>query len=224
MLNYVIDASGFHHSILTWAKLIIWYRVGPLLNRGMMRTSSIITCWQKCNMGRSLVVVEQRLCESHNPTLLSMGRGSHFKMKSHPSSIRLVFWGDRAFRANHTVLRLRDLGNHDWCVISCGTKIAKAQQEALVAFRVCDAKLHNQCIGLSSYNPCLGRTHHFIIQSYHPILAWARLIISLSNPRLGQTHNSLLLNKGPTLIPLDGDKVSDLPSGEDNSFWWSTTH
>jgi hypothetical protein len=43
------------------------------------------------------------------PTLLSEGGGSHLKRESHPSPIRLVFWGDWAFpREVHqsAVLRL----------------------------------------------------------------------------------------------------------------------
>ena len=44
------------------------------------------------------VVVARRPCEPlNNPTLLSLGRGNHLKRESHPSPIRLVFWGDWAF-------------------------------------------------------------------------------------------------------------------------------
>ena len=43
------------------------------------------------------IVVGRRPCEPHNPTLLSLGRGSHLKRESHPSPIGLVFWGDWAF-------------------------------------------------------------------------------------------------------------------------------
>ena len=40
------------------------------------------------------VVVERRLCEPlNNPTLLSLGGGSHLKRESHPSTIGLVFLG-----------------------------------------------------------------------------------------------------------------------------------
>ena len=37
------------------------------------------------------VVVGRRPCEPHNPTLLSLGGGSHLKRESHSSPIRLVF-------------------------------------------------------------------------------------------------------------------------------------
>ena len=43
------------------------------------------------------VVVRRRPCEPHNPTLLSLGGGSHLKRESHPFPIGLVFWGDWAF-------------------------------------------------------------------------------------------------------------------------------
>jgi len=62
--------------------------------RGLMRTSSTITRWQRRNKKGSsgLVVVGRRPCEPlNNPTLLSLGGGIHLKRESHPSPIGLVF-------------------------------------------------------------------------------------------------------------------------------------
>ena len=84
------------------------------------------------------VVVRRRPCEPlNNPTLLSLGGGSHLKRESHSSPIGLVFWGDWAFPRGvrwSTVLRLprfRSLGpsgllRPDRCVIfsAVGAKIA----------------------------------------------------------------------------------------------------
>jgi hypothetical protein len=60
----------------------------------LMRTSSTIARWQRRNKKRpsGLVVVGRRPCEPlNNPTLLSLGGGSHLKRQSHPSPIGLVF-------------------------------------------------------------------------------------------------------------------------------------
>ena len=48
--------------------------------------------------GPGPVVVGWRPCEPlNNPTLLSLGGGSHLKRESYPFPIGLVFWGDWAF-------------------------------------------------------------------------------------------------------------------------------
>ena len=59
----------------------------------VMRTSPTITRWQRRNKGPSgPVVVGRRPCEPlNNPTLLSLGGGSHLKRESHPFPIGLVF-------------------------------------------------------------------------------------------------------------------------------------
>ena len=83
------------------------------------------------------VVVGRRPCEPlNNPTLLSLGGGSHLKRESHLSPIGLVFLGDWAFPRGvrqSTVLRLprfRSLGPSgllrlDRCVVfsAVGAKI-----------------------------------------------------------------------------------------------------
>jgi hypothetical protein len=69
----------------------------------------------------------KRPCEPHNPTLLSLGGGSHLKRESQPSPTRLIFWGDWAFPW---------VGAPEYDAMiteEYGAKIAKAQQEALVA-------------------------------------------------------------------------------------------
>jgi hypothetical protein len=107
-----------------------------------MRTSSTITRWQRRNMGRGPVVVGRRPCEPHYPTLLSLGRGSHLKRESHPSPIRLVFWGDWAFPRG--------------APLSCGSAIALALQACSSQsdhegrnLGCANAKLSNQCIRLT---------------------------------------------------------------------------
>jgi hypothetical protein len=60
----------------------------------LMRTSSTITRWQRRNkkMPSGLVVVGRRPYEPlNNPTLLSLGGGSHLKRESHPFPIGLFF-------------------------------------------------------------------------------------------------------------------------------------
>jgi hypothetical protein len=107
-----------------------------------MRTSSTITRWQRCNMGRSPVAVGRRPCEPHYPTLLSLGAGSHLKRKSHPSHIRLVLWGDRAFpRGGPLELRFSD------CIGALGFPIVVGSWGS--SNLVCEAKLRKRCIGLS---------------------------------------------------------------------------
>ena len=64
-----------------------------LLGHDLLRTSSTITRWQrrKKKGPSGLVVVGRRTCEPlNNPTLLSLGGGSHLKRESHPSPIELV--------------------------------------------------------------------------------------------------------------------------------------
>jgi hypothetical protein len=65
----------------------------------MRISSSTITRWQRRNINGPCgpVVVGRRPCESHYPTLLSLGGVSHLKVESHPSPNGLVFWGDWAF-------------------------------------------------------------------------------------------------------------------------------
>jgi hypothetical protein len=67
---------------------------GRVATDQLMRTSSAITRWQRRNKKGSsgLVVVRRRPCEPlNNPTLHSLGGGSHLKRESHPSPIGLVF-------------------------------------------------------------------------------------------------------------------------------------
>jgi hypothetical protein len=77
-----------------WNLVLVRLEIVLVSVRDMMRTSSTISRWQRRNKKRpsGLVVVGRRPCEPlNNPTLLSLGEGSHLKRESHPSPIGLVF-------------------------------------------------------------------------------------------------------------------------------------
>jgi hypothetical protein len=122
-----------------------------------MRTSSTITRWQRRNMVRSPVVVGRRLCEPHYPTLLTLGGGSHLKRESHPSPVRLVFWGDWAFpRGGPPELRFSD------CIGASGLPLIVGSWG--LSNLVCEVKLHNRCIRLSRIQSLPGPNSSFGIR------------------------------------------------------------